>query len=279
MRGALLLLAAVFLLPACAPPDAGVDVRRAESNPPAEANPVGSDALAVNFPLLPVIEKSLWRELLEAEAKRDATPPPERPAADQAVAALSEKIGSRHPFKIEGNRLELGGILADKQTGRLSVPAMVRYPDPGDERHPGEVELLLCTETGRTHETLFITKARPLHLELLLHLSGHDKGAEGSRFHIDVVTRDGLRIPVHSLIRAKAAEELPKPLPWEFSGSDYRDLYAPDLSGDFAIFWHAHDSVLRVADGAIGTGEVKLEAVPHPALRNGEPVVLELVPP
>ena len=137
--------------------------------------------------------------------------------------------------------------------------------------------MLLCTETGRSHETLFITEARPLHLELLLHLCGYAKGAEGSRFHIDVVTRDGIRIPVHSLFRAKAAEGLPEPLPWEFSGSDYRGIYSPDLSGDFVIFWHAHDSVLRVAHDGIASGEVKLEAMPHPALKNGDPVVLELI--
>ena len=271
-------LAAVFLAPACAPPETP-RTGESEKQSPASPLPLGSEALAANFPLLPLIEKSLWRELLQAEAKQSSEEASEREAAGRAVATLSEKIRTRHPFKIEGKRLELGGIVADKETGRFSVPALVHYPDPGDERHPGEVELLLCTETGRTHETLFITKTRPLHLELLLHLCGFSKASETGRFTIEVVTGDGTRIPARSLVRAKGNDKMPDPLFWEFSGSDFRDLYAPDLSGDFAIFWHAHDSVLRVADEGIGSGAVKLEAVPHPALKNGDPVVLEMVPP
>jgi hypothetical protein len=278
MRAVMLILpAAGFLLLACSPPRV-VDESPLRDKPEDAQKPMGSEALAAHFPLLPLIEPVLWKDLLEAEAKQSAATPSERAAATETVAMLSGKLRKRHPFKAEGTRLELGGIICDKHDGRLSLPARVHFPDPGDERHPGEVELLLCTETGRTHETLFITEARPLHLELLLHLCGHVKGEEGSRFRIDVLTRDGNRIPVHSLIHAKDAEKLPDPLPWEFSGSDYKGIYSPDLSGDFAIFWHAHDSVLRVAHEGIASGEVKLEAVPNRALKNGDPVVLELMP-
>lgn len=276
MRIRSLILVSACLLHACAPPKS-VEAKQGESPITSSALPVGSEALAVSFPLLPLVEKSLWRELLAAEARQKAAVPAERAAAIEAVSALSERIRKLHPFQVDGHRLELGGILADKNEGRLSLSAKVHFPDPSDERHPGEVELLLCTETGRTHETLFITEARPLHLELLLHLCGFTKGAEASRFAIDVVARDGTRIPARSLVRAQSDEILPDPLLWDFSGSDYRDLYSPDLSGDFAIFWHAHDSVLRVADESLGSGEVKLEAVSHPLLNNGDMVVLEFL--
>lgn len=277
MKAAMFILLVAFGLPACGPPNPGA--KQAESAQPlSQPTPVGSEALAAYFPLLPLIEKLLWRDLLAAEAKREAAAPSDRATAENVVAALSGKIRDRHPFKVEGNCLELGGITCDKITRRISVSAEVHFPDPGDERHPGEVELLLCSVTGRAHETLFITEARPLHLELLLHLCGFAKGTEASRFRIEVVTGDGVRIPAESLVRAKGKDKLPSPMLWEFSGSDYEDLYAPDLSGDFAIFWHAHDSVLRVTDDGIGSGMVKLEAVPHPALKNGQPVRLELVP-
>jgi hypothetical protein len=238
----------------------------------------GSKELAANFPLLPMIEKSMWSQLLEAEARQAATDPSGSESADKEVVRLTEKLRSRHPFKADGKRLELGGIVCDKSQGRLSVSARVHYPDPGDERHPGELELLLCTEGGRLHETLFVTDARPLHLELLLHLAGHAKEPQASRFRIDVLTSEGERIPVESLIRAKGGESLQSPLLWEFSGSDFKDIYSPDLSGDFAIFWLAHDSVLRVTHEGIASGVVKLEAVPHPGLKNGDAVVLELIP-
>lgn len=262
MRPAWLVLTGALWLAAC---------KRQE---PETATPEASHELAANFPLLPVIEKSLWSQLLEAEEKLSTAPE----SAKKEIDELAAKLRKRHPFKADGDRLELGGIACDKAQGRFTIPARVGYPDPGDDRHPGEVELLLCSEAGRVHETLFVTDARPLHLELLLHLSGHSKGTNGSHFHIDVITAEGARMPVDSLIRASDGEPLPSPLIWEFSGSDFNDLYPPDLSGDFAIFWHAHDSVLRVAHEGIASGEMKLEAVPHPGLKNGNPVTLELVP-
>ena len=258
MKSALQILTALPLLASCSPRE------EAKHEPPTLPPP--SQELAANFPLLPTIEKSLWQQLLDAE----------REANTREADRLAALLRTRHPFKSGDDSIELGGILYDRKTRRLRIPAKVEFPNPGDDRHPGEVELLLCTTAGRIHETLFFTGVRPLHLELLLHLTGH---AKGSRFHIEAITADGTRIPVESLIRPLDGGELESPLLWEFSGSDYKDLYSPDLSGDLAIFWHAHDSVLRIAHDGIATGETKLEPVPHPALKNGTPVVLELSPP
>lgn len=276
MRSAPFLLAGALLLGSCKPrnPEAATPAEKEQSQP---GLLTGSRELAANFPLLPMIEKSTWSQLLDAEARQVASDPSVRESADKEVAGLTDKLRRRHPFKAEGKRLELGGIVCDKSQGRFSLPARVRYPDPGDERHPGELELLLCTEGGRTHETLFVTDARPLHLELLLHLAGRAKEPQASRFRIDVLTSAGERIPVESLIHAKSGETLESPLCWEFSGSDFKDIYSPDLSGDFVILWHAHDSVLRVDHEGIASGVVKLDAVPHPKLKNGDPVVLEMI--
>lgn len=266
MKSALLALTSMFVFGSCKPP---------KHEP---AVPTASRELAEYFPLLPMIEKSRWRQLIDAEAKLAAAPESEREIANQEITRLAEKLRSKHPFKAAGGRMELGGIIFDKEQGKISVPARVEFPDSGDERHPGEVELLLCTEGGRLHETLFVTNARPLHLELLMHLAGMAKGPQGNRFRIEVLANDGSRIPVESLVCATGGESLESPLLWEFSGSDYKDLYAPDLSGDFAIFWHAHDSVLRVAHEGIASGVVKLAPVPHPKLIDGDAVLLELIP-
>ena len=248
---------------------ASCDARKqAASEHQPEEPPPPSHELAANFPLFPVIEKNLWRQLLEAE----------REAAAKEVERLVNLLRTRHPFKAGEDSMELGGITYDRKARHLRIPAKVEFPNSADDRHPGEVELLLCTTAGRLHETLFTAEVRPLHLELLLHLAGHAKGAEPSRFRIDVLTGDGTRIPVDTLVRSSGGEPLESPLLWEFSGSDYRDLYSPDLSGDLAIFWHAHDSVLRIAHQGIASGEVKLLPVPHPALKNGQPVTLQLVP-
>ena len=237
---------------------------------------MASEQLSGNFPLLPMIEATLWKQLLAAESRLHGTSGVDHDAAQGEVDRLVKKLRRLHPYEQKPDRVKLGEITFDKTRKCFSLPAQVSYPDPGDERHPGEVELLLCTEGGRRHETLFVSRARPLHLELLLHLAGYGKGPSGSRFRMDVITRDGARIAVHDLIRS--SEPVDHPLVWEFSGSDYTDLYSPDLSGDIAIFWHAHDSVLRLSHPGIGSGVVKLSPKPHPQLKNGDMVTLEIVP-
>ena len=233
--------------------------------------PAVSEALLREFPLLPMAEPQRWSRLLEAEAERPATE-----ESRERVESLAEELRRLHPFSTDDEGMELGGIRFDAESATFRRPARVRYPDEGDERHPGELELLLCSGQGRVHETLFECDLRPLHLELLLHLAGYRKESEPATFGIRVVAPLGESIPVRELVRRMDAREWSGRLEWEFSGSKFGDLYAPDLSGDFAIFWHAHDSVLRVRDEAIGTGELKLRAIRHPALPNGSEVVLEM---
>lgn len=252
----------------------GLLVSCERSDPPAEfeAPPVSaSETLLQEFPLLPMAEPRRWARLLEAEAEQPLTED-SRAKVDECVRELRRL----HPFSSDERGMELGGIRYESETATFRLPARVRYPDEGDERHPGELELLLCSRQGRVHETLFESELRPLHLELLLHLAGYQKGADPSTFTIRVVAPSGESIAVRDLVKRMDGREWPGPLQWEFSGSDFDDPYAPDLSGDFAIFWHAHDSVLRIRDEAIGSGELKLRALPHAALPNGSEVVLEI---
>lgn len=111
------------------------------------------------------------------------------------VAEIISWLEKEHPFLDEEDRMILGGIVFQKSSRHVIIPARVKYPDVGDNRHPGELELILCSNTGRTHE--------------------------------------------------------------EFSGSNFGDLYPPDSTGDLIIAWHAHDSVLRVDDEKIASGETK----------------------
>jgi hypothetical protein len=227
-----------------------------------------SEMLLREFPLLPVAEKKRWARLQEAEAVRPVTN-----ESREQVDELVEELRRLHPFSSDAAGFELGGIRYDATGRTFRLPARVCYPDEGDERHPGELEVMLCTERGRVHETLFVTEVRPLHLELLLHLAGYRKGV--SRFTARIVPASGEPVAVREMVRRMDGREWTGPVEWEFSGSGFDDLYAPDLSGDFAIFWHAHDSVLRVADEEIGAGMVKLKPVRHPALANGDSVALE----
>lgn len=261
-RGLVPLLAACLL---------GACERRAADpgGPPEGVERPASEVLLEEFPLLPMAEPRRWSRLREAEEVAPATD-----ESRETIEVLTAELRRLHPFSSDADGFELGAIRYDTASATFRLPARVRYPDEGDERHPGELEVLACGEQGRVHETLFVADVRPLHLELLLHLAGYRKG-EG-RFMVRAVTSSGDVIAVRELVRRLDGREWPGPIEWEFSGSEFGDPYAPDLSGDLAIFWHAHDSVLRVADEEIGSGQLKLRAIRHPDLPNGSPVTVEM---
>ena len=246
--------------------------------PPPKAPP-RSEQLAQSFPLLPMLEAKDWQKLItEEESLDDAQSEEERNTLANSIDKIARRLQERHPFSETETSTSLGGITYDKASHEIAINARVRYPREGDERHPGELELILCSTTGRAHETLFITDARPLHLELLLHLVGYTKGSNSHRFHVDIETENGSCIPVERLLKPKESDKLPTRLSWEFSGADFDDLYSPDQTGDFILCWHAHPSVLRVHHQGIASGEVKLLAVPHEQLTQGQAVTIVITP-
>jgi hypothetical protein len=60
---------------------------------------------------------------------------------------------------------EIGAVRLDKQARTVSFPAQVNMRD-------GLVEYLLVTETGKSHESLFTSKAEPYHIQIALLLLG-----------------------------------------------------------------------------------------------------------
>ena len=239
-----------------------------------------SRRLAAEFPLLPVIEGTLWRQLEEAEdlASNPGSTESQREEATAGIHRITDRLQEKHPFRQEEQRTMLGGIVHHKESGKIEIPVAVCFPKESDSRHPGELELILCATTGRSHETLFTTDARPLHLELLMHLAGYRKSPPSSTFRVDVVIPDHDPIPIESLIRSADGDPLPERLLWEFSGGEFTDPYLPDMTGDFLICWHAHESVLRIRHEGIASGEIKLKPVAHPALKQNQPATLILSP-
>lgn len=211
------------------------------------------------FPLLPVIEGSLWKEMKDAESAGSNHAATEKQRSESKLEAkrIMDLLLKKHPFQMEDNRIILGGIVYEKGSGKIEIPAVVHYPTEGDDRHPAELELILCSVTGRSYETLFTTEARPLHLELLMHLGGYTKTPQAATFRVEVIVPDHDPIPIESLIRAAGSDTLPDHLLWEFSGSEFKHIYQPDMTGDFLICWHVHDSVLRISHKQIASGEIK----------------------
>ncbi len=229
---------------------------------------LASERLKKEFPLYPVIEAKLWLTLLEAEGE----------GSGSKVQKLVSELKSRHPFFNNDESMSLGGITFRKDSGEIVIPAVVNYPREGDERHPSELELILCNNEGRTHETLFTCDVRPLHLELLMHLAGYKKSGAKSAFKVSVSIPNHEPIPVEELIQLRHNGESVEPLTWVFSGSEFGDFYQPDQTGDLLICWQVHDSVMSVDDEKIALGVRKLIANKHPKLSENLPVKLILTP-
>jgi len=239
------------------------DKKQAQESPEPTQELELSRQIVAEFPLMPHIEKHFWQKLIAAELDNNTE------EAEKIAATLRE----RHPFSSDDTKINLGGIVYHKETKRIEIPARVNYPVAGDDRHPGELELILCSEKGRTHETLFITECRPLHLELILHLAGY-KSESG--FRVQVSIPDHPAIPVENLILLENKTH-PESLIWEFSSNPFQPLYQPDQTGDFIICWHAHESVLIVNNQGIADGVTKLQYEKHPKLEQGVEVKLVLI--
>lgn len=239
-----------------------------------------SESLLRYFPLLPHIEKRLWAELVSAEAQMEDTnlTQGERQKLTQRVQHIATSLKKAHPFFQDENTLTLGEVIYHKHSKQFEIPAVVHYPTQEAEDHPNELELILCTEKGRIHETLFTTTARPLHLELLLHLTGATESTSKPTYQITISLPNSRPIAVSKLIQRSDSKPLASPLSWHFTGSDFTDFYSPDSTGDFILCWQAHDSVLGSTNQTIASGETKLKAKPHPLLEQGTAVKLLLTP-
>jgi len=242
-----------------------------------------SAGLAKEFPLLPVIEKFRWRVLLSAEkvAADAAKSNQQRNVAAAEANEIIRELRENHPFSSDESSVRLGKVSFDKKSRRITLPAEVRYPQDDKQGEEYPLELVLCSNRGRLHETIFLSDARPLHLELILHLNGFSKVGSGkkvAKFALSIEIPGAPPIPLEELVMDKDGKPLNGKIAWEFSGSSFADIYEPDHSGDFIICWHSHDSVLRIDHEEIASGRSILKAKRHLKLEEGMAVKLVLTP-
>lgn len=79
---------------------------------------------------------------------------------------MLQRLGGKLDRK--GN-IFLRGITIDRRTKEISFPAMTNIRE-------GVIEVIISTEIGRTHESLFITQIDPFLLQLSLILAGYRNG-------------------------------------------------------------------------------------------------------
>lgn len=265
-------------LPACDRNESAAEVDKTPEEVDLIALESSSKKLARSFPILPLVEKDKWAALLELESayvEASGNPVSQNELAGKINSIISE-LNKSYPFSVAEDEIRLGEIRYHKASGIIELPATVTYPkmDPDGKVH--ELEVVLCTDKGRLHETLLMTEARPLHLEILLHLVGSKK--QESQYRVAILLPGDKEITLESLLKTTTGEDLPVPMLFKFSGSTFNGNYRPDSTGDLIITWHAQDAVLQVVDEKIAQARTRLLVTKVPELEEGIKVHLALIP-
>ena len=113
------------------------------------------------LPLLAACLACAWPAPVVAQFLDD--PPPKKPAAS------GEPIDPKKAIqKIEGDRYQLGTIEFNQKTREIRIPGKVNMTD-------GPLEYVLVHESGKVHESLLSTAARPVELNIVLLLLNWQK--------------------------------------------------------------------------------------------------------
>lgn len=130
----------------------------------------------------------------------------------------------------DGN-IGFGQVTIDRRTNEVTFPAKVNIAE--DEI---DLEVLICTPTGRAHESLLVSEVNPYHVQLALLLAGASNGtrvpletkdgkepsvAQGSLIDIILEPEDMERFPVEQWLKNKKTKRQKKEEGWVFVGSSF----------------------------------------------------------
>lgn len=156
-----------------------------------------------------------------------------------------------HPLKkLSDHEYQLGSIVIDKARHEIRFPAAVNMND-------GLVELLLCTKYGKTHESVFVTRAKPIHIQTALLLLGAragrmryepdaDRVPEGDRFAILVRVGDQPARRAEDFVwHDKHGRPMAK-TDWTFTGSKIAEgQFAADVDGSIVATFYDPRAILN----------------------------------
>lgn len=158
---------------------------------------------------------------------KDKTPP-ELTANEKK---LMEAIGG----KLDGDQnIVLGKAVINRTTKEISFPARtnIRY---------GTIEVLISSDKGRSHESLFISELDPFHLQLALILAGYNNGPvlegtplpQGAKFDVMVTTPDKKTVKADSWLANAKLQEMKADDGYVFVGSNFQGtLCVASLEGN-----------------------------------------------
>ena len=183
----------------------------------------------------------------EAVAQPALPPPP--------AEVRKPSLETNSPLKAIGPDLfELGLVRIDKKLRTIAFPALVNLRE-------GNLEYVVVTTTGKTHESLLRTEAKPHHLQVALLLLGA-KGAgtnslpddpkkplPGEKVQIELNWPEGRKIRragVEDFVHDRKNGGKLKRGPWIFTGSRFRDGgFAAELDGSIVSLITDADALIN----------------------------------
>lgn len=188
--------------------------------------------------------------LLVATACSTVKPLP--PLTEQELTLLHQLGGEVTP---EGN-LRLGQVTILRRERELSFPAKVNQTKD-------DLEVLICTEHGRRHESLLVCSVKAFDLQFAMLLLGWENGtrkpglpiAQGELLAIEVQPDGGARLPIeHWLFNKTANQVQTEPTVWVFIGSsfDSSGRNSAEIDGNIVNLWSFGGTVV---DNATATGD------------------------
>jgi len=185
----------------------------------------------------------------------------------EAVAKYKEALSLAESFvedcrihRLKNGDMTMGLVILHAQSEELSFPAYV------EEVVDMPIEVLICTDRGRMHETIFTSKARPFHLQTMMIALGlqnggrvateaHKKQGDHIKIEVEWKTVDKVhRRPIeYFLVDENSGEPLKSELKrWVFVGSGMnKGSFVADLTGDFAVNYTMADSIIDCSEDEI----------------------------
>jgi len=111
--------------------------------------------------------------------------------------------------RIADNTYRIGEISVDMKARTVTFPAQVNLAR-------GVLEVLICTEYGKTHESLLSTKVDPLHLNIALLLLGLE-GGHAVRYQGDATKPVGSPVEIWFKLRDGDSEKLLRAEDWVYN--------------------------------------------------------------
>jgi len=181
-----------------------------------------------------------------------ATVEPLPPLTEQEMAFLRQVGGEVLPDQ----NLRIGEVTIHRREREISFPAKVNMTT-------GELEVLICTERGRRHESLLVASVKTFDLQLAMVLLGWNNGTrkagkaipQGDLLTVTVQPEGGARLPIEQwLLNRKTGQVQQEATAWVFIGSSFNHLgdSSAEIDGNLINLWSFGGTVV---DNASKTGD------------------------